>query len=79
MLRDLSYSQKMVRTVLCNEGNSDSQAIRPALHEAAALRRRKSALRAEAESLAANPEDLAEARRVRDAMDESAVAWTDQG
>jgi hypothetical protein len=63
--------------VLRNEGRTDSEAIRLALHEAAELRRRKSALRLEAEAAAADPDDLAEARRVRAEMDAIAAAWTD--
>jgi hypothetical protein len=61
--------------VLRNEGHSDSEAIRLALHEAAELRRRKSALRLEAETAGSDPEDLAEARRVRAEMDAIAAAW----
>jgi hypothetical protein len=60
-------------------GHSDSEAIRLALHEAAELRRRKSALRLEAEAASADPDDLAEARRVREEMDAIAAAWTDAG
>jgi Arc/MetJ-type ribon-helix-helix transcriptional regulator len=63
--------------VLRNEGHSDSEAIRLALHEAAERRRRKSALRAEAETAASDPNDLAEARRVRAEMDAIAAAWDD--
>jgi hypothetical protein len=63
--------------VLRNEGHSDSEAIRLALHEAAELRRRKSALRLEAEAAAADPNDLAEARRVRAELDEIAATWND--
>ena len=65
--------------LLRNEGHSDSEAIRLALHEAAELRRRKSALRLEAEAAAADPDDLAEALRVRDEMDAIAAAWNDAG
>ena len=63
--------------VLRNEGHSDSAAIRLALHEAAERRRRKSALQLEAEAAAADPDDLAEARRVRAEMDAIAAAWKD--
>lgn len=63
--------------LLRNEGNNDSDAIRLALHEAAERRRRRSALRTEAELAAADPDDLAEARRVRDAMDALAAPWPD--
>ena len=63
-------------TVLRNEGHTDSEAIRLALHEAAERRRRKSALRREAEAAAADPDDRAEARRVRSEMD-ALAAWSD--
>jgi len=63
--------------VLRNEGHSDSQAIRLALHEAAELRRRKRALRLEAEAAASDPDDLAEARRVRAELDAIASSWND--
>jgi hypothetical protein len=65
--------------LLRNEGHTDSEAIRLALHEAAELRRRKGALRLEAEAAAADPEDVAEARRVREEMDAIAAAWNDAG
>lgn len=65
--------------VLRNEGNSDSEAIRLALREAAERRRRKSAVRLEAEAAAADPDDLAEALRVRTEMDALSAAWTDAG
>jgi hypothetical protein len=63
--------------VLRNEGHTDSEAIRLALREAAELRRRRSALRLEAEAAAADPDDLAEARRVRAEMDALAAAWAE--
>jgi len=63
--------------VLRHEGHSDSQAIRIALAEAAERRRRKGALRQEAETAAADAHDLAEARRVRAAMDAIAATWND--
>jgi Arc/MetJ-type ribon-helix-helix transcriptional regulator len=61
--------------VLRNEGHSDSEAIRLALREAAERRRLKSALRLEAEAAGADPDDLAEARRVRSEMDALAAPW----
>jgi Arc/MetJ-type ribon-helix-helix transcriptional regulator len=61
--------------VLRNEGHNDSDAIRVALREAAERRRRRSALRAEAEAAAHDPEDLAEARRVRIEMDAVSPPW----
>ena len=63
--------------LLRNEGRTDSEAIRLALHEAAEARRRKSALRLEAEAAAADPDDLAEARRIRAEMDAIAAAWVE--
>jgi hypothetical protein len=89
----LWYGAKMTRTVqarlderseqdlalLRHEGHSDSEAIRLALHEAAELRRRKSALRLEAEAAAADPDDVAEALRVREEVDAIAAAWNDAG
>ncbi len=63
--------------LLRNEGLSDSEAIRIALHEAAEMRRRKSALRLEAQAAADDPDDLAEALRVRREMDAIAAAWAD--
>jgi hypothetical protein len=65
--------------LLRNEGHNDSEAIRLALHESAERRRRKSALRLEAEAAAADPEDIAEASRVREEMDAIAAAWNDAG
>jgi len=63
--------------LLRNEGRSDSEAIRLALHEAAEARRRKSALRLEAQTAAADPDDLAEALRVRREMDSITAAWVE--
>lgn len=63
--------------LLRNEGRSDSEAIRLALHEAAELRRRKSALRLEAEAAAVDADDLVEASRVRAELDAIAAAWSD--
>lgn len=63
--------------LLRNEGRSDSEAIRLALHEAAEARRRKSALRLEAQAAAADPDDLAEALRVRREMDAITAAWAE--
>lgn len=61
--------------VLRHEGRSDSEAIRVALHEAAERRRRRSALRAEAELAASDPVDLAEALRVNRELDAFAAMW----
>jgi Arc/MetJ-type ribon-helix-helix transcriptional regulator len=61
--------------VLRNEGHTESEAIRVALREAADRRRRRSVLRLEAEQAAADPIDIAEARRVRAEMDALAAPW----
>jgi Arc/MetJ-type ribon-helix-helix transcriptional regulator len=61
--------------VLRNEGHNDSEAIRVALREAAERRRRRSHLRSEAELAGTDPVDLAEARRVRQEMDQLASPW----
>jgi hypothetical protein len=61
--------------VLRNEGHNDSAAIRLALREAADRRRRRGALRAEAQLAATDAADLAEARRVRAEMDALAADW----
>jgi hypothetical protein len=58
--------------LLRSEGHNDSDAIRLALAEGAARRRRREALRLEAQRAANDPDDLAEARRVRAALDEIA-------
>jgi hypothetical protein len=64
--------------LLRNEGHNDSDAIRLALHEAAQRRRRRTALRLEAEAASADPQDLAEARRVRAEMDALATPWPER-
>jgi Arc/MetJ-type ribon-helix-helix transcriptional regulator len=64
--------------LLRNEGHNDSDAVRLALREAAERRRRKSALRLEAERAAADPADLIEARRVRAEMDALAAPWPER-
>jgi hypothetical protein len=61
--------------LLRSETGNDSEAIRLALRESAQLRRRRSALRAEAESAAADADDVAESRRVREDMDLVAAPW----
>jgi hypothetical protein len=62
-------------SLLRNEGHNDSEAIRLALREAGERRRRRSALALEAEQAASDPEDVAEARRVRAEMDALAAPW----
>ena len=61
--------------LLRREGHNDSDAIRLALREAAARRRSRTALRAEAEEAAADPADRAESARVRAEMDALAAPW----
>jgi Arc/MetJ-type ribon-helix-helix transcriptional regulator len=61
--------------LLRGEVANDSEAIRLALRESAERRRRRSALRAEALQAAGDPEDLAEARKVREDMDAVAAPW----
>jgi hypothetical protein len=50
------------------DGMNDSEAVRTALRETAARRRLRSALRAEAARLAADVEDRAEMKAVREQM-----------
>jgi hypothetical protein len=57
-------------------GQSDSEAVRTALQEAAARRRLRSSIAAEAEALAADEADREEMRIVREQMDELAADWT---
>jgi hypothetical protein len=64
--------------LLRNEGHNDSDAIRLALHEAAQRRRRRTARRLEAEAAGSDPQDLAEARRVRAEMDALAATWPER-
>jgi hypothetical protein len=85
----LWYAREVARTVqarlderaeddlalLRGEVANDSEAIRLALRESAERRRRRSVVRAEALRAAADPEDLAEARRVRQDMDAVAAPW----
>jgi hypothetical protein len=66
-------------TLLRNEGHNDSDAIRLALAEAATRRRRRGALRLEAQLAGDDPDDLAEARRVREEMDMLGAPWPEDG
>ncbi len=61
--------------VLMREGRNESEAVRAALVEAAARRGRRSALRAEAERLAADERDRAEARALLDDLDGTSPDW----
>ncbi|MEA2129076.1 MAG: hypothetical protein QOJ85_1967 [Solirubrobacteraceae bacterium] len=58
--------------VLRTGGLTDSEAVRAALREAGERRRTRAALAAEAAALAADRDDRAEARRVRELMAELA-------
>lgn len=61
--------------LLRGETGSDSEAVRLALHESAARRRRRSTFHAEALQAAADEADLAEARAVMADMDALAPDW----
>jgi hypothetical protein len=61
--------------LLRGEVSNDSEAIRLALRESAEQRRRRSSLREEARLASQDPDDLAEARRVREDMDAVAATW----
>jgi hypothetical protein len=61
--------------VLRAEGMNDSQAVRSALTEARARRRRRVALREEARRLACNQGDRAVIAELSDELDELMPAW----
>ena len=61
--------------VLRAEGMNDSQAVRRALTEARARRRRRAALRDEAARLASDPDDRRELDVVRAELDQLVPAW----
>lgn len=63
--------------IIKSQGLNDSEAVRAALREAAARRASRSALRAEAATLAANHEDAAEMLAIRYELDELAPSDTD--
>jgi hypothetical protein len=63
--------------LLRNEGHTDSEAIRLALRESAQRRRRRSALRAEAERTGADPHDRTIMREVLEDMEAVAAPWPD--
>ena len=62
-------------TILRADGASDSAAVRLALYESAARRRRRSAIVEEVRSLASDPGDVAEMARIRQQMDELALPF----
>ena len=71
----LDADSEAALAVLRAEGMSDSQAVRGALSEARARRRRRSALREEARRLAADPDDRAELAALREELEELSPAW----
>lgn len=73
----LDTDSEAALAVLRAEGMSDSQAVRSALTEARARRRRRSALRGEARRLAADAADRAELAAVREELDELSPSWPD--
>jgi hypothetical protein len=71
----LDEDSEAALAVLRAEGLSDSQAVRRALSEARAGRRRRDALRREALRLAADPRDRAELTALREELDELSPPW----
>jgi hypothetical protein len=71
----LDVDSEAALAVLRAEGMNDSQAVRSALIEARARRRRRSDLREEARRLAGDPADRAELRALRDEFDELTPVW----
>jgi hypothetical protein len=71
----LDADSEAALAVLRAEGLSDSQAVRSALTEARARRRRRSALREEARRLAADQVDRAELAAISDELDELTPDW----
>ncbi len=71
----LDADSEAALTVLRAEGMNDSQAVRRALSEARAHRRRSVALREEARRLAGDPADRAELAALREDLDQFAPAW----
>jgi hypothetical protein len=63
--------------LLRNSGMTDSEAVRTALNEAAAKRRRRAALREESRALAANAEDREEIRIIMEQMEPLTPEWPD--
>jgi hypothetical protein len=68
----LDDSSSAALNVIRSEGLSDSEAVRTALREAAARRRTRSSIAAEVALLAADEEDRAEMRTIREQMAELA-------
>jgi hypothetical protein len=70
----LDDSSAAALKVVRDEGLSDSEAVRTALREAAARRRARSSIAAEVRALAADEDDRAEMRSIREQMVELAPA-----
>jgi hypothetical protein len=71
----LDADSEAALAVLRAEGMNDSQAVRSALAEAGARRRRRLALRQEARRLADDPQDRAKLTALRDELDELSPTW----
>jgi hypothetical protein len=70
----LDDSATAALNLIRSEGLTDSEAVRAALREAASRRRARASLAAEVRRLAADEEDLAEMRVVREQLAELAPA-----
>jgi Arc/MetJ-type ribon-helix-helix transcriptional regulator len=68
----LDESSAAALRVVKSDAGSDSEAVRTALREAAARRTARSSIVAEVERLAADADDRAEMRAVREQLDELA-------
>ena len=73
----LDDSSAAALSVVRGDGLNDSEAVRAALREAAAKRRARSAVAAEVRRLAADSEDRALMRAIREQMTELAPETTD--
>jgi hypothetical protein len=71
----LDDSSSRALELLRSAGMTDSEAVRTALTEAAAKRRRRAALREESRALAANAADREEIRIIMEQMDALAPDW----
>jgi plasmid stabilization system protein ParE len=71
----LDAESELALRILMAQGRTESEAVRTALVEAAAARRRRSALRAEVESLANSPEDARARAGLMADMDSVTAEW----
>jgi hypothetical protein len=71
----LDEASEAALETLLREGRNESEAVRAALVEAAARRRRRSALAAEVQELADDPVDTAERLAVMEDMEAMAAEW----